>query len=158
MDQEDGVLKFLKDKKQELGGSLPLAQKIGVSDRTIDAWLSGTRHPSRKNIQSIAECFFHSVRYLRDYGMPPGAHRSTWGDQKALAKAAGVDPSFISMIMSGKRQPSFEVAEKIADYQGVHVAHVMAPDRYDEDGRKRPAAARTTTTDDGWVWVTEPMS
>lgn len=70
MSHEENIKKFLFDKKEELGGSMAFSEylKKAVSDRTIDSWLKGDRHPGRKNLQTLAEAFNLDVKDILNYG------------------------------------------------------------------------------------------
>lgn len=52
---------------------------------------------------------FRLDRYRYERGM----------SQRKLAKAIGVEPSYVSLLKDGKRLPSFEVLLKIADVLSV---------------------------------------
>ena len=54
----------------------------------------------------------------------------TKGLQTRLAEACGVDPSTISYILSRKRRPSIELAEKLEKATGVPWTAWVRPDQY----------------------------
>jgi transcriptional regulator with XRE-family HTH domain len=63
-------------------------------------------------------------------------HTTPQVSQTELARRLGISQPHLSQILSRKRRPSLTVAETIADWQGVHVLHVMAPERYDAAGQR----------------------
>ena len=46
-------------------------------------------------------------------------------DHQQLADAAGINPSYVSLIESGNRIPKLEVLAKIADALDVHISTIF---------------------------------
>jgi transcriptional regulator with XRE-family HTH domain len=64
-----------------------------------------------------------------DYGKAVKIARALAGlQQKDLAKAAGLDPSYLSLIEMGKRTPSLSAIEKLSNALGIptHLLTLLA--------------------------------
>jgi len=53
-----------------------------------------------------------------------------WGWKAELARRLGVDPSFVSRIMSGERQPNATMALKLYRATGIAPLSWLYPDDY----------------------------
>lgn len=59
------VVKRIKDLMREYGlNQVRLAEKVGVKQNTISAWLSGKKEPSIRSLWLLADFFEVSVDYL----------------------------------------------------------------------------------------------
>lgn len=64
--------------------------------------------------------------------------------QRELAKRAKLDPSYVSMIESGTRRPSYAVLVKLADAMGTTLTAIVGKvdaDRLERGGNLRSASA-----------------
>jgi DNA-binding XRE family transcriptional regulator len=62
--------------------------------------------------------FGSQVKYLR---------RAQDKKQKELATSAGVSSTYLSLIENGRRAPTFETAQRIANSLGAHFEAVLIP-------------------------------
>ena len=59
---------------------------------------------------------------------------------KSIAEAAGIDVSYVSMILSGKRTPSLGVSMRISNFLGITVDELAHYLNISLAGRSRTAA------------------
>lgn len=56
--------------------------------------------------------------------------------QGFMARKLGIDQSYMSQIVNGKRRPSPDLAKKISDHTGVPLEALLFPDEETEDCEK----------------------
>jgi transcriptional regulator with XRE-family HTH domain len=58
--------------------------------------------------------------------------------QAGLAKRAGIDPSYVSLIEGGKREVGIALAEKIASALRVDLGQILTGEPFAASDRKEP--------------------
>jgi phage repressor protein C with HTH and peptisase S24 domain len=102
MPYEENVMRFIRDKVNELGGPDPFSEKIGMTDRVVNYWLTGGRVPGRNAVRKMAASFGVSVDdiiYYKDEARPPEAASLEpldfvpipYLEQEALGGSSGMD-------------------------------------------------------------------
>lgn len=126
------VLRVKRDMSQA-----QLAAALGISKSSISMYELGKRQPDFETLRSIAVFFSVDMNYL--LGGERGVEmefkdalkqlRTKRGlSQVELAEKLGFSAGLIGMYESGKRKPSFEALEAIADFFNISIDYLMGKD------------------------------
>lgn len=113
-----------------------LAQKIGVSDASVNKYEKNTMNPKIDKLEKMAEIFDVSVAYIVGKGTSDNKNklkelRESFGlslgdlSEELQKKGFKVGRASLNNYENGIQQPKQETWERLADYFDVSVAYIM---------------------------------
>ncbi|MDT2674301.1 helix-turn-helix transcriptional regulator [Enterococcus dongliensis] len=113
-----------------------LAQKIGISDASVNKYEKNTMNPKIDKLEKMAEIFDVSVAYISGKGTSDNKNklkelRESFGlslgdlSEELQKKGFKVGRASLNNYENGIQQPKQETWEHLADYFDVSVAYIM---------------------------------